>query len=188
MTKTVIFSLAIALLTLIFITSCEKNWKTYVVKAGNHSTNELNAPLLNFDKIEFSFRANSSWYYDEPANPGWNKIRGISHGHHHDNSSARLAYQCLHDTMLIVGAYCYVNGVTPQQNPNQKTILDTIVPGKTYNCSIIRENDMYLFHFEDIKWTCPAGENMSWGYKLNPYVGGEFTLDHDWVVEIKDRK
>ena len=189
MKNKVLFFWAFIPITLILLSSCNNNWKTYVVKAGNHSTNDISTPLTNKDKIEFDFKVNTTWYYSEPENPGWNKIRGISHGHHQENSSARLGYQCFNDSLLVVGAYCYVNGVSPQENPLQKGIIDTIQPGnKVYHCTISRENGKYIIAFEDKKWEGPAGDDLNWGYTLNPYVGGDFTFDHDWRVEIKGSK
>jgi hypothetical protein len=44
----------------------------------------------------------------------------------------------------------------------------------------------YKFWFEDKYWECPGGELKNWGYMLNPYIGGTFTLDHDWSVDIKE--
>jgi hypothetical protein len=169
------------------ITSCNQKWKTFVVSKGNHATNDLSAMLFDTEQIEFWFKADSSWYYPEPVNPGWNKIRGLSHGHHQNNSSARLGYQCLNDTLLVVGAYCYVNGVSPQVNQAQKGIIDTIHPGEVYYCRIRWENQQYIIKFEDKTWIGPAGKNQNWGYLLNPYIGGEFTLNHDWIVRIKDK-
>ncbi len=157
------------------------------MKKGNHYSNNIGTLLYNTNEIKFYFRVDSSWYYPKPAYPGWNKIRGLSHGHHQNNSSARLAYQCLDDSVLVVGGYCYVDGVSPQENPAQRGIIDTIQPGKTYFCNIKRENNTYMIIFEDKIWTCKAGENQSWGYLLNPYIGGEFTLDHDWIVKVKDK-
>lgn len=179
-----LFSLSILIAAL---SSCNQYWQTIVVKKGNHSTNDLSKMLYNTDKIEFLFMADSSWYYAQPESPGWNKIRGLSHGHHHNNSSARLGYQCTKDSLLVVGAYCYVNGVSPQNEDDQKVIIDTIQPGKVYHCIIKRENDMYIIKFQDKTWTGPAGEHHNWGYLLNPYIGGVFTLDHDWVVKLKDK-
>jgi len=84
--------------------------------------------------ISFEFIADSSWYYPSTTPSGWNKIRGLSHGHHHNNSSARLAYQCMKDSILVIGAYCYVDGVSPQQNQQyQKSIINTIKPGIVYH-------------------------------------------------------
>jgi hypothetical protein len=176
------------ILVLILLSSCNNNWKLYVVKAGNHSANKISLPRISPDGIDFSFKVNSSWYYPAQENPGWSKIRGISQGHHKNNSSARLGYQCLNDSVLVVGAYCYIDGVSPQENPIQKGIIDTVQPGNEYHCIISRENGKYVFNFEGRKWECPAGKDKKWGYILNPYIGGEYTLDHDWSCEIRDFK
>lgn len=173
---------------MIISSSCSHKWETYVIKAGSHSGGEVSTPYVGVDEIEFLFRTNDSWYYPAPVSSGWNKIRGFSHGHHQDNSSARLGYQCLHDTLLVVGGYCYVNGVSPQDNPFQKGIIDTIASNSEYRCKIVWEDGKYKFFFGDKYWESPAGLNQSWGYKLNPYIGGSFVLDHDWSVDIKDLK
>jgi hypothetical protein len=184
----IFFHLSIGILIIISVSSCNSKWKSFIVKAGNHSTIDINLPTINVNKIEFKFKADSSWFYPPPQNPGWNKIRGFSNGHHQENSSARLGYQCLGDTLLLVGAYCYVDGVSPQENPAQKGIIDTIYPGLVYHCIIKRENGRYIFDFENKVWEGPAGKAIDWGYLLNPYIGGEFTLDHNWHAEIKDIK
>ena len=177
----------ILVLLLVVLCSC-KTWKTYTIQAGKHSSGNVDKPVVNVEGIEFEFRTNNTWYYDEPVSPGWNKIRGFSFGHHQNNSSARLGYQCFDDTLLVVGAYCYVNGVSPQENPAQKGIIDTIQPGMTYRCRIIYESGKFKFFFQDKYWEGPAGEKKDVGYILNPYIGGIFTLDHDWYTEIKDNK
>lgn len=161
-------------------------WKKYTISAGSHSTGDIGKPLVDVDEIEFEFKTNDTWYYEEVPNPGWNKIRGFSYGHHQNNSSARLGYQCLHDTLLVVGAYCYADGVSPQENPDLKGIIDTIQPGQLYHCKIRCDQGKYRFYFGGKYWECPAGEELSWGYLLNPYIGGEFTLEHEWNTEIKD--
>lgn len=184
----IFFRLAIFMVVTLSLLSCSSRWKSYVIKAGNHSAIDINLPTINVDKIDFKFKADSSWYYPPPPNPGWNKIRGFSNGHYQDNSSARLGYQCFGDSILVVGAYCYVNGVSPQENTAQKGIIDTIYPGKVYHCKISRENGRYIFEFENKVWESPAGKAIDWGYLLNPYIGGEFILDHDWHAEIKDLK
>jgi len=169
------------------LASCTHGWEKYVIKKGHHSSGGINPIKIGLDKISFDFKANDTWYYDLPDNSGWNKIRGISHGHHQNNSSARLAWRCFGDSMLVVGAYCYVDGISPQDNNSQKDIIDTIQPGITYHCEISREHDRYVIEFENKKWEGPAGKDLNWGYKLNPYIGGNFTLDHDWMIEIRDR-
>ena len=186
MKNSVLFLLLLIMIFIISLSSCSHGWKSYTVKSGNHSTHGISLPLINVDKISFDFKADSSWYYPKDYPPGWNKIRGISHGHHQKNSSARLCYQCWHDTLLVVGAYCYVDGISPQVNQDLKGVIDTIQPGKVYHCTISRENGKYVIDFENRRWECPAGKDKNWGYILKPYIGGEFTFDHDWLVEIKD--
>jgi hypothetical protein len=177
---------ALICIVIITFTSCNKSWKTYVVKAGHHSGTGSLHMITGVNEIDFKFKTDSSWYYVMPAEPGWNKIRGFSEGHHQTNSSARLGYQCIDDTLLVVGGYCYKDGVSPQENNDLKGIIDTIQPGQQYHCIIKREDGKYKFFFEEKYWDCPAGENLNWGYLLNPYIGGDFTLDHDWKVRIKD--
>ena len=171
----------------ILLAGCN-TWKKYTITKGSHGSGDLGKPLISVNEIEFEFKTNDTWYYKAVPNPGWNKIRGFSHGHHQDNSSARLGYQCLNDSVLVVGGYCYRNGVSPQENTDLKGIIDTIQPGKQYHCIIRREEGKYKFYFESKYWECQAGDSLDWGYLLNPYIGGDFTLDHDWVVKIKDVK
>ena len=110
------------------------------IPAHNHSY----YPSVNFDynlnNIEFYFIPNNSWYYIEPSRNGWNKLRGFSKGLHHDGGSARLVYKCVDDTLLLVGSYCYVNGIHPNNGVGQQAVLDTIQPGKMYHCIIKHED------------------------------------------------
>ena len=88
-------------------------WRRIKIKKGKHSYYPIVQFIYQLDEIEFYFKPNQSWYYKEPERNGWNKIRGFSKGMHHDQGSARLVYKCINDTMLIVGSYCYVNGIHP---------------------------------------------------------------------------
>ncbi|MBN2173426.1 MAG: hypothetical protein JW731_04800 [Bacteroidales bacterium] len=161
-------------------------WRTIRIKEGNHSYYPSVEFIYHLDETEFYFRPNDSWYYNEPERNGWNKIRGFSKGMHHDNASARLVYKCVDDTLLLIGSYCYVNGVHPNEGMGQQAILDTIRPNRVYHCLIRYEDEKFKFYFEDKYWECFAGENPSWGYMLNPFIGGVFTLDHDWSIDILD--
>lgn len=161
-------------------------WRQIKIKEGKHSYYPTIQFIYKLDQIEFYFKPNQSWYYKEPERNGWNKVRGFSKGMHHDQGSARLVYKCVNDTMLLIGSYCYVNGVHPDRGNGQQAILDTIFPDKTYHCIIRHEDNKFKFFFEDKYWECPAGENPTWGYMLNPFIGGVFTLDHDWTIDIID--
>jgi hypothetical protein len=161
-------------------------WRTIEIYGGNHSYYPSVKFIYNLDEIEFYFKPNESWFYSEPERNGWSKIRGFSKGLHHDNASARLVYKCIRDSILIVGGYCYVNGIHPNENGDQQSILDTISTNRIYHCLIKYEDRKFKFQFENKYWECFAGDNPSWGYMLNPFIGGVFTLDHDWYIDIVD--
>jgi len=163
-------------------------WRTIEIKEGNHSYYPSVKFIYDLEEIEFYIRTNDSWYYPEPERNGWSKLRGFSKGLHHDGGSARLVYKCVNDTMLLIGSYCYVNGVHPNDGIGQQAVLDTVYPGQVYHCKIKHHEDKFKFYFEDVYWECDAGNSPSWGYMLNPFIGGVFTLDHDWTVDILDVK
>lgn len=162
-------------------------WETYVVGKGHHSYYHPIKFVNDLKEIEFYFRTNDSWFYKMPKRPGWNKVRGFSNGFHHKGSSVRLVYKCIDDTLLVVGGYCYVDGVHPNNGVGQQATIDTIQPNKIYHCIIKLEDGMYKIYFEDKYWDCFAGKAYAnWGYLLNPFMGGVFTIDHDWRIDIFD--
>jgi hypothetical protein len=161
-------------------------WQEVKISAGNHSYYPSIKFIYKLDEIEFYFKTNDSWYYKEPERNGWNKLRGFSKGMHHESSSARLVYKCVDDTLLVVGSYCYVDGVHPNAGHRQQAILDTLEPNQLYHCIIKHEDKKFKFYFEDKYWECVAGDTPSWGYMLNPFIGGVFTLDHDWSIDFLD--
>jgi len=163
-------------------------WREVEIKKGNHSYYPSVEFFSSKNEIEFYFKTNDSWYYEEPVRNGWNKLRGFSKGLHHDNGSARLVYKCVDDTLLLVGSYCYVNGVHPNDGDGLQAVLDTVQPDKIYHCIIKEEDGKFKFYFEDKYWECNAGNTMSWGYMLNPFIGGVFTLNHNWQIDIVDIK
>ncbi len=162
------------------------HWYSVKIKAGNHSYYPSIKFIYQLDEVEFYFKTNNSWFYEEPERNGWNKLRGFSKGMHHDAASARLVYKCVKDSILLVGSYCYVDGVHPNDGIGQQAILDTIQPNKLYHCIIKHEDKKFKFYFENTYWECDAGTNPSWGYMLNPFIGGVFTLGHDWTADLLD--
>lgn len=162
-------------------------WKEYVVGKGHHSYYHPIKFVNDLYKIEFYFRTNNSWYYEMPERPGWNKVRGFSNGLHHNGSSVRLVYKCINDTLLVVGGYCYIDGVHPNDGVGQQGIIDTIQSNLIYHCIIKLEDGKYKIYFEDKNWECFSGTtNAGWGYILNPFMGGVFTIDHDWKIDVFD--
>ena len=161
-------------------------WQTIEINKGRHSYYPSVKFIYELEEIEFYFKTNDSWYYPEPERNGWSKLRGFSKGLHHDGGSARLVYKCVDDTLLLVGSYCYVNGVHPNDGIAQQATLDTIQPNELYHCRILHQDGKFKFYFEEKYWECDAGETSEWGYMLNPFIGGVFTLGHDWSVDMLD--
>jgi hypothetical protein len=163
-------------------------WRTVTIKEGKHSYYPSIQFIYDVNEIDFYFKTNDSWFYPEPERNGWSKLRGFSKGLHHDGSSARLVYKCVDDTLLLAGAYCYVNGVHPNEGTGQQAVLDTLKANELYHCRIVHEDNKFKFYFEDKYWACDSGETSNWGYMLNPFIGGVFTLGHDWTIDILDVK
>lgn len=163
-------------------------WREIKIKKGSHSYYPSIHFINDLKEIEFYFKTNDSWYYEEPERNGWSKIRGFSKGMHHDHGSARLVYKCVNDSLLLIGGYCYVDGVHPNDGVEQQAIIDTIDANQIYHCKIVYDNNRFKYYFEDKYWECYAGKNPDWGYMLNPFIGGVFTLNHDWSIDILDVK
>ena len=60
--------------------------------------------------------------------------------------------------------------------------------GGQYLCRISVENNNYVIRIDDVEWTHPADPKSCVGVRLNPHVGGEYVLEHDWFVPIKIHK
>lgn len=163
----------------------EKVWK---VKAGENFCTEypLPAKATNGSKFcDFVFHTNETWIWPDGLSTGghdngWSKVRGFSEGHHINGSSARLVYR-------------YVNGHpiaglgVNRDGEWDAVIIDTLeIPGR-YWCRISREGDWYVMRMNGREVRLPAGKEHIQGYYLRPYVGGNYTLDHDWLLLIEDK-
>jgi len=118
----------------------------------------------------------------EAAHNGISKICGFSDGVNHHNSSARLGWICI-DSTIWVCAYCYADGVSPQDDTSLKKMIKIVHPGQTVNFVIERVNDEYVFTIDGIIWKCKAGKDKWFGWFLKPYVGGTYTNDKVTLIE-----
>ncbi len=178
---------SVSIIGLSLVLEVFNKWKRYVVEPGTARLEITTLPRESLKEISFSFRTNSTWYYRCDNSYNWNNISGISNGHHIENSSALLAYRCTHDSLLIVGACCYVDGKGPDENQQQLNILDTISAEGEYNCRIIHEDGKYKFYFEDKYWDHPAGDEIGWGYRLDPEIDSKLNFDHDWMLDLCEK-
>ena len=162
---------------LICCSSCLR--EEYTIKAGNHYTKH-GIKLLKAPFIKFDFVADSTWYYTTENN-GWSKICGFSEGLHHNNS-ARLGYICTNNK-LYIGSYCYVDG------ERKVNTIQEIYPNTIYECEIYRVMNTYEFVVDDTITIVPATKFSDAikleNYLLFPYIGGTYTLNHNWNCKLK---
>ena len=130
--------------------------------------------------MDFWFTTNDTWIWeDQIGSHGWSKIRGFSEGNHTQNS-LRLGYR-YNSPYMITGLYARVNR-------NIVAIYaDTIQPNCTYFCQLAREGDYYVMRMNGKEVRCRAGNGKKWGYVCYPYVGGDYTINHDWKVLINEK-
>ena len=161
------------------------NWNEYTVKAGKHSSN-MPKMVIQDSSIEFFFKVDASWYYNIPDEiNGISKIAGIAIGDHHKNS-ARLGFICT-EGVLWLYTYCYVDGVSPQQNPMYKSRIKILLPGEVYRVRIHYNSRYRKYNFflnNEPMWSVDAGDAGGIKTVLTPYIGGTYTLPHDVKFEL----
>ncbi len=177
----------IYILLIIITASCNNgSSKTikYTVKAGNHYANFTLPLILKTDTIAFEFTPDSTWIWPKPQNNGWSKITGIAWGDNHENS-VRLVYMMINDSTGVLGYYCYVHGISPQTNRKQKGIMDTVTIGRIYKCITGYKSSKFFVKINDRVKYVSTGKQKGIKTLAHPYIGGRYTINHDWKVTIK---
>lgn len=172
-------------IVIIMFSSCAqlKGTHTYVVKAGNHEMNGNRVKGIKQNSFSFEITTDSSWVWDVPEKNGFSKVTGVRWIKSTKENSARLVYINKANDVHEFWSYIYINGVSPQQNKEYKKKLIDVEIGKTYNGKVGHINGHYYVEvggeYHEIE---SGGEGASF---LNfPYIGGTYTIDHDWIVTI----
>ena len=163
------------MIALFALSSCKKDaegFRIYTIKAGNIHPNRMPHVFINDHSISYFFKVNDS--YSMGYTGGWNKLPGISEGHHHKNS-CRLSYYCING-LKIFGMYVYANGERIEFR------IDTLENG-TYCCDIKHSNSLWYLTLNGETYTCQAGKKMDVGYRLYPCLRNK--IEEDWIVPIK---
>ena len=95
-----------------------------VIKKGR--TGILHLPRLLKKKFIYKQRiaiSTNMTKVSDACDSGWNKLWGVSFGHHHWHSSYRFVFR-VKDGKLVLGYYAYIDGVSPQDNQEQKGEFD----------------------------------------------------------------
>ena len=165
----------------VLLAACTENIK-YTVKAGEHrSCNKVT--FLKNDAINYSFTTDSTWVWQTPLLNGWSKVVGIAWNSNHKNS-VRVVYM-RSNGIGVLGYYYYLKGVSPQQNPIQKGILDTITIGNTYQGRLGWENGYYFITLNDKHHSLKVEKPKGIKSLANLYIGGVYTINHDWKTTVK---
>ena len=152
-------------------------WKRYKVKSGKHRSVLFGYKVFwGKRSLDFYFRTNDSWRWENTS--GISKVYGLSCGMHQDNSM-RLGFRCIDGDMWAY-AYSYADGVRRSEK------LCRLLSDQEYFCRISVESGEWVIRLAGITARHPFGRLRRFGFRCHPYVGGTYTLGHDWVVEIRE--
>lgn len=168
--------------------SCRKEidgFDRFIVKAGHHECNGWRYHPYTRSSLDFEIQTNISWLFHDrvpSGNNGISKITGFAESMDHQKNRIVLGYKYHNDGSMWLWAYGNVDGV-PFEEAIYKISSNTI-----YFCRISIEDGYYVIRIDDTEWMHKCNEKACVGARLNPYVGGEFVLQHDWNVLIKWHK
>jgi hypothetical protein len=201
--KATIFYIAVVML----FTSCKKMTETvldkglytdhlpskfieYNIQQGNQFCDQSEYVPVEISEMNFAVRFDSSAIYQTiiPENQyDINKLFGFSDNNaEHHQYSARIGW-AWNDNALRLYAYVYNKGIRHSKE------IGMIPIGKTANCSIKIEGNLYLFTVNDTKLEMPrlSTTEKARGYQLYPYFGGNETAPHPiniWIRMIDEAK
>lgn len=172
-------------LLLVGFTGCSnlKGTHTYVVKVGKHEMKGNRVRGISQNSFSFNVKTDDSWIWDVPEKNGFSKVTGIRWIKSTKENSVRLVYINKPNGVHEFWSYIYINGVSPQENKEYKKKLIDVKIGKTYTGKVGHVDGFYYVEIGGEHHSIEAtGEGAAF---LNfPYIGGTYTIDHDWTVTI----
>lgn len=178
------------LIGFVLLFSCKRDesdpFVTYIIKKGNHYTEDRSVGILNSKSLHFKANLDSSCVYTtkNPTNQyDINKLFGFSdcNSVHHENS-ARFGWNWQNNKLNIF-AYCYTNGNVKNQ------FITSIDLNKEYDYRISTDGNKYVFTLDDktiiMDRGCSDNFSKNTRLKLYPYFGGDETAPHDIKILIK---
>ena len=146
----------------------------FVVKVGNHYCNNRRLMIVKDKQIHLSFQVNDSWNWEYGME--LSKVSGLSFGDPKKNS-IRLAVRSTENGSQMY-AFAHVDGkITIRE-------LATIGNG-WHDCSVSYETDRFVVVMDEWRAVIHAKKGLKMAELCYPYIGGDYTIDHDWEVPIE---
>ena len=165
--------------------------ESYTVDAGKHYS------ILSIDLIDNPLNGviitNRSWYWPVPEKNGWSKVTGIGNEQTGEKESNRVVYMVKdikHDgkikTAGIFGWYICDNGSCDNKGVPVDTIFDFDKKHKfTFEVGYTGFDKAYLVWDDKAYYEQNVSTTHGIKYLNHPYIGGTYTIPHDWNVNIK---
>ncbi|HEX6334995.1 MAG TPA: hypothetical protein VFZ78_12260 [Flavisolibacter sp.] len=157
----------------------------YLIRQGNHYSEQSIYRAIDTDEMKFTVRFDSSAIYTSASSENQydiNKLFGFSdNGSDHHRFSARIGWRWS-DHALRLFAYVYNDGVVTSKE------IGAIPLGTDISCSIQVRPDGYRFYVNDMMQTVNrlAATPRAQGYQLYPYFGGDEAAPHDISIWIRE--
>jgi len=165
-----------------------ESFKSWVIKKGKHYCSKLFrfSPYLRKERFSQNviFTTSCKYHLDYPDNLDINKLFGLSYGYHHRNS-ARFGWHYNAGNIQLF-AYCYING------KRKESFICSLKIGTQYKLTLITTSKKYCFVVtskETLRQVqVPHPRIPNYGYRLNPYFGGNQVAPQEMEILIHENE
>lgn len=159
-------------------------YTVYTVKAGSHYNLPKPGVPIPTNLARWSFKTNDTWIWEQ-SNDGYSKIGGIYWGSDSHVNSVRLAVRNYKGN-IECAYYIYEHQIAPMQNHNNWGFIMNLEVNKEYNVVTGWKSGEFLVSLQDTIIEIPTSWKPDWpALFAGNYIGGTYTIDHDWKVPIK---
>ena|SRR5688572_9465229 len=168
-----------------FSVAAEPSFKTYLIKTGEHYSDQNLFSELETSVLKFVVKFDSSAIYSTVLAENQydiNKLYGFSDNDaNHHQYSARIGWGCSENELRLY-AYVYNEGVITSKE------ITSVLVGSEIQCSIVVSSASYIFKVDNYTEGLPRAATTvkAKGYRLYPYFGGDETAPHDISVMIRE--
>lgn len=168
--------------------------RTYIVHANEHySTKEVEAVG---NPLKGTIYTDESWWWPVPEKNGWSKVTGIGNAQSEKKEGNRIVYLVkdimyhgIQKTVGLFGWYVCDDGYC-EHSTKPDIVLDTIFDFKTkhkfdFEIGFEGYDKAYVIWNKKYKRIKPVTNIHGFKYLNHPYIGGTYTIPHDWIVKIK---